>query len=327
MTDQWSQAHLPRALTEALTHIRRYFPPTPVVEAHALSAAVGGRVWLKLESTTPVRTFKVRGALNRLRTLAAQGPVPGVATASAGNHGLGVAWSARQMGIPALVVVPANANPQKVALLQAIGAEVMQHGVDFFAAFHYMQQEAARRGWPVVHAYDDPDVIAGQGTVGLELLEQVPEMDCVLVGVGGGGLIGGVAAAIKERRPAVRIVGVQMAGADSMARSLAAGSVVGIDQVRTIADGLGARAPGQHCFALARRYVDEVIVLDDDALWPAMTLLLQGEHQVAEPAGAAATAALLQYGAARFGRQPVVVISGGNEADAVLAQVCARIHG
>lgn len=317
----------PDQFTQALTHVRRFFPATPAIEAHALSEAVGAQVWLKLESTTPVRSFKVRGALNRLRTLLAAGPVAGIATASAGNHGLGVAWAARQSGIPALVVVPAAANPQKVALLRTLGAEVIQAGVDYFAAFQHMQTVAASRGWPVLHAFDDPDVIAGQGTVGLELLEQVPDLDCVVAGVGGGGLIGGIAAAIKQQRPAVRIVGVQPAGANSMVQSLAAGRVTTLEKVETIADGLSSRAPGEWTLALAQRYVDQVFMQPDEDLLAAVGFLLQREHQVAEPAGAAATAAVLQRGAALFGQRIAIVLSGGNVADRVLAQVAGGLPG
>lgn len=311
------------ALRRAEGVVRRHFAPTPVLTAPRLAARVGAaEVILKLDIATPIRTFKLRGALNKIETLEAAGAAGGVVTASAGNHGLAVAWAARAAGRPAVICVPEGANPQKVAAIAATGARVVQHGVDYQAAFEHCVELGRREGLHLVHAYDDPAVIAGQGTVGLELAAQLPEpVDAVLVGVGGGGLISGLAVALKHLWPGVRVIGVQPEGADSMARSLAAGCIAALDQVRTIADGLGARHPGQWTFALSRRYVDEVVRVSDDDLWAAMAVLLQEERQVVEPAGAAGTAALLRYGAARFGRRVAVVLSGANIADAVLARV------
>lgn len=311
--------------------VRRHFPPTPLIHAPRLSAATGATVDLKLENCTPIRVFKLRGALVKLEALARAGVAGGVATASAGNHGLAVARAARLFGRSALVCVPEGANPQKIALIEAEGARVEQHGRDYQAAFEHCVQLAAAEGRTIVHAYDDPDVISGQGTIGLELLAGGEPYDAVLVGIGGGGLISGVSAAIKQASPGTRVIGVEPAGADAMARSLAAGAPVELERVATIADGLAARQPGQWTFALAQRHVDEVWRVSDEQILQALAFLLREERQVAEPAGGAAVAGLLARGATAAapqvqGRAPrlAVLLSGANIADAVLADVMRR---
>lgn len=300
--------------------VRRYFPPTPLLFAHRLSERLGTEVWLKLESCTPIRTFKLRGAVNKLQALVDAGVTGGVVTASAGNHGLAVARAARLFGRPATVVVPEGANPQKVALIAAEGARVIHHGPDFQAAFERCVAIGEAEGLTVVHAYDDPHVIAGQGTIGLELAECGVAFDTVLMGVGGGGLISGVSAALKALNPAVRVVGVQPEGADSMMRSVRQGRIVELEKVQTIADGLGARKPGVHTLAMTLQHVDEIRTIGDDDLWVAMRTLLREERIVVEPSGAAGTAALLRDGAVGLGRV-VILITGANIADAVLERV------
>jgi threonine dehydratase len=300
--------------------VRRFFPATPVISAPRLSERVGAPVQLKLECFTPIRTFKIRGALAKLQALEAQGIAGGVVTASAGNHGLAVARAARLFGRPAVVCVPEGANPQKKALIEAEGARVVEQGVDYQAAFENCVRIGQAEGLSLVHAYDDPYVIAGQGTVGLELVDAGIEFDTVVMGIGGGGLISGVAAALKALRPQVRIIGVQPEGADSMLRSVKAGQIVELEKVATIADGLGARKPGEHTLPMTQRYVDGLLSVSDDDLWAAMRYLLHEERIVAEPAGAAGVAALLRYGAGGLGRT-VAVVSGANIADAVFQRI------
>lgn len=300
--------------------VRRFFPPTPLIQAPRLSERLGTEVWLKLDSLTPIRTFKIRGALNKLNALVESGMTGGVVTASAGNHGLAVARAARLFGRPATVVVPEGANPQKVALIAAEGARVLQHGQDYQAAFERCLAVGEAEGLTLVHAYDEPHVIAGQGTIGLELAESGLAFDTVLMGIGGGGLISGVAAALKALKPGLRVIGVQPDGADSMIRSVREGRIVELERVQTIADGLGARKPGEHTLAMTQAYVDELRPIGDDDLWTAMRTLLREERIVAEPAGAAGTAALLRDGAAGLGRV-VIMVSGANIADAVLDRV------
>lgn len=293
--------------------VRRAFPPTPLLAAPRLSARLGREVWIKLESTTPIRAFKLRGALVKLEALPA---ARGVITASAGNHGLAVSWAARAHGKPATVVVPETANPQKVEAMRGLGAEVLAHGHDYQAALEHSLVLAEQRGLVSVHAYDDPWIIAGQGTLALEL----PEVDTLVASIGGGGLIAGLAVAWKARRPGGRLVGVEPVGADAMARSLEAGHVVTLDEVRTIADGLGARRPSALTLRLTRAGIDTVVRVEDAALMHALRVLLDDERLIAEPAGAAAVAALLAHPELAVGRT-VVVLSGANVSDAVLAQV------
>jgi len=302
--------------------VRRFFPVTPLIQAPRLSELLGTEVWLKLDSLTPIRTFKIRGALNKLQSLAESGQAGGVMTASAGNHGLAVARAARLFGRPAVVVVPEGANPQKVALITAEGARVVHYGQDYQAAFEHCLAIGQAEGLTLVHAYDDADVIAGQGTIGLELADSGLAFDTVLMGIGGGGLISGVATALKLAMPGVRVIGVQPEGADSMIRSVREGRIVELAKVSTIADGLGARRPGQHTLALTQRYVDQLLPVSDDDLWAAMRTLLRAERIVAEPAGSAGTAALLRHGASGLGRI-VIMVTGANIADSVLEQVMA----
>ncbi len=304
----------------AQSRLSQYLTPTPLQPSTAAREAVGTDVLLKLEMFQPIRVFKIRGALNRILRLRAQGLTGGVITASAGNHGLAVAYAADNFGLQATICVPESGNQAKVRAITRLGARVVQKGQDFQGAVENAQRIAAAEGLTFVHAYDDPDVIAGQGTLGLELTDQ-GGFDAVLLPIGGGGLLGGASLALKERMPDVKVYGVAMSGADSMVRSLAAGKVVELPAVHTIADGLSPRGPSDLTLALAQRYVDDVVVIDDQDLFAALRLLLYEEHLVVEPSGAATLSALMRYGAARFGRRPIAVLSGGFCADDVLGQV------
>lgn len=303
----------------------RLLAPTPTQISNAASETAGVPVLLKLEMFQPIRVFKLRGALNRLTRLHDEGYRGGVVTASAGNHGLAVAYSAQLYSLPATICVPAEANDAKVRAIRRCGAEVVQQGVDFQEALDYALALAQSRGDTFVHAYDDPDVIAGQGTIGLELSAIADRFDSVLLPIGGGGLLGGTALALKTLAPQVRIFGVAMSGADSMVRSLAAGHVVHLPHVHTIADGLSPRSPSERTLDLARRYVDDVVVIEDEDLFRALHLLLFEEHLVVEASGAAPLAALLRHGAARFGQRPALVLTGGNCSDGILRRVAAEM--
>lgn len=300
--------------------VRRFFPPTPTLEARRLSRLLGADIHLKLDCFTPIRTFKLRGALVKMQSLEDIRSEAPVVTASAGNHGLAVARAARLYGRKATVVVPQAANPQKVEAISHEGATVVHHGVDYQAAFEHCLALAHATGAAVVHAYDDPDIISGQGTLGLEL----PACDQFLCGIGGGGLIAGVATTLKTLRagdcPGVQVIGVQPEGADSMAQSLESGRITALTQVKTMADGLGARHPGPWTFELAQRYVDRVLRVSDAALLEAMRVLLREERIVAEPAGVAGLAALLQNPALAKGKV-VIGITGANISDEILARV------
>ncbi|MBO0707212.1 MAG: threonine/serine dehydratase [Candidatus Dormibacteraeota bacterium] len=305
---------------EAAGALRRYLTVTPLQQSFALTEKAGCPVFLKIETTQPTRSFKVRGALNRVLHLGTEERRAGVVSASAGNHGQGVAYAARTFGIPATVYVPVGANEGKVASMRRLGARVVEHGRTFNDANLEALREAARTGAAFVHAYDDPDVVAGQGTVGLELLEQLPDLDTVICPIGGGGLISGLALHLKTRRPDVRIVGVEPAGAAAMHASHRAGRIVMLDRIDTMADGLAASTPSALTFAIAEAFVDELVLVEEPELLRAVRVLMQWEHLLVEPGGAAATAALLYRYRPRAGERIAVLVSGANVADQVLVQ-------
>ena len=290
-------------------HIRT----TPVMSATRLGDAAGVSLSLKCESFQKTGSFKVRGALNALIRLAPERKARGVITVSAGNHAQAVAYAASKTGIKATVVMPAKASPLKVAVSRGYGAEVILYGasgIEAFARAHELERE---RGLVFVHPFDDPDVLAGAGTVGLEIAEQVPELDVLVVGIGGGGLLGGVASAIKDRSPRTRIVGVEPIGAAAMRKSLDAGHPVRLEKLDTIADGLAAPMAGDVTYPIIRDLVDDVVLVSDDEIRQAMRDLISLAKLVVEPAGAAAIAAI---SAGRVGAQPganvTALISGGN---------------
>lgn len=302
--------------------IGRRLHRTPIVTTATLSQRAGLPVWLKLENFQKTGSFKPRGAFNNIMGLPPEKHARGVITISAGNHAQGVAWAAAQVGIPAVVVMPATASPAKADAARGYGARVVLHG-DIAAAFRKLEELREETGMTYVHAFDDDATIAGQGTVGLEIVEDLPEVERVILGVGGGGLIAGVAVAIKESLPGVRIVGVEPTGADAMTRSRAAGSPVRLDRIDTIADGLAPPFVGERNFAIAQKYVDDIILVNDDEIREGMRFLLERCKVLAEPAGAAATAALLAGRAPGTGRT-LVIVSGGNVAPGVLADLLSR---
>ena len=242
----------------------------------------------------------------------------GVITASAGNHGMGVAYAAATFGLPATVFVPESANRLKVEAIKRLGASVASAGHNYNAAYQEALRVQADTGATFVHAYDDPHVVAGQGTIGLEILADLGDVDTVIVPIGGGGLIGGIALYVKERKPGVRVVGVEPAGADAMHRSLAAGRIVTLERVDTIADGLAASAPSALTLDLAARYVDEIVIVQEDEMVHAIGRLFEWEHLLAEPAGAAAAAALLDRHKPAPDEKVVVLLSGANVTDEVM---------
>ena len=308
----------PGDVERAARALDAHLKPTPLQESRAFTDRARCHVHLKIESIQPIRAFKLRGALNKLARMTETQRAAGVITASAGNHGMGVAYAAATFQTPATVFVPASANQFKVESIRRLGARVVAAGRDYNGAYLEALHEQRGSGATFVHAYDDVDVIAGQGTIGLELVRDLDDFDTVLVPVGGGGLIGGIALYVKERRPRVRVIGVEPTGADAMYRSLQAGEVVTLERVATIADGLAASAPGRITFELARRYLDAVIRVEDDEMLRAIRLLFEWEHLLAEPAGAAGIAALLYHHRPSPDERVVVVLSGGNVTDEVM---------
>jgi threonine dehydratase len=288
--------------------------------SRALSELCGGPVWLKCENLQRTGSFKIRGAYTRIARLDDEQRARGVVAASAGNHAQGVALAAQMLGIEATVFMPAQAAIPKVGATRGYGARVHLVGEHIDGSIAAAIEFAERTGAVFVHPFDHPDIIAGQGTVGLELLEQVPDVRTVLVCTGGGGLLGGIAAAVKAQRPDVAVVGVQAAGAAAWPASLEAGVPTALASMRTIADGIAVGQPGKVTFPQVAALVDEILTVDDDALSRALLLCLERAKLLVEPAGAAAVAALLEH-PRRFATPAVAVLSGGNVDPLVLLHV------
>jgi threonine dehydratase len=297
---------------------------TPCPYSETLSALTGARVFVKLENLQMTGSFKERGAANLLLQLSPDERRRGVVAASAGNHGLAVAFHAARLGVSAVIVMPEWAPLAKVTAARRRGAEVVLHGDNFDEAYARAREIEAARDLVFVHPFDDPRVIAGQGTIGLELLEQVPGLDAVLVPVGGGGLLGGVALAVKTERPAVQVIGVQAQEVPGMASALAAGTRVTVPAATTIADGIAVRRVGEHTFDLARRHADRVVTVAEEEIANAILLLLEIEKTVVEGAGAVPLAALANRRVALEGRTVALVISGGNIDVNVIARIIER---
>jgi len=287
----------------AAVRIRGVALRTPLLDVGPLS--------LKCENLQPMGAFKVRGACNMIAQLPPESRAAGVITYSSGNHGQAVALVAQRFGIPAVVVMPETTPPIKVEGVRRYGGEVLFEGTTTLQRKRRAEQELAARGMTMVPPFDDPWVIAGQGTVGLEILEQCPGVTTVYVPAGGGGLISGVSAAIKGMRGGVRIVGVEPEGAAKMSRSRAAGHPVTLERVSSIADGLLAVRPGDLTFEHVQTLVDEVMTVSDDQIRSAVRWLFRNASLVAEPSGAAAVAGALAQGPARSGTT-VAIVSGGN---------------
>ena len=293
---------------------------TPVYRSETLSTACGGEVWLKAENLQRTGSFKIRGAYNRISQLSESERAAGVVAASAGNHGQAVAWAAREVGAKARIFMPLRAPLPKLAATRGYGADVHLHGALLEETLAAAIEFGERTGAVFIHPFDHPDVIAGQGTVGLEILEQVPGVKTILVATGGGGLVGGVASAVKALRPDVRVVGVQAEEAAAYPPSLSAGAPVRLSQTATMADGIAVGEPGLVSFAHVESLVDDVVTVTEQSLSRAVLLCLERRKLVVEPAGAAPVAALLQHVGA-FEPPVVAVLSGGNVDPVLLLQI------
>jgi threonine dehydratase len=305
--------------------VDRYLPRAPIERSPYLSQLLGAEILLKIETFKPTRTFKVRGALNKIASLDDAARARGVVAASAGSHAQGVSYAAHRLGAPATVVMPRGVSETIVGVCRAYGAEVLLEGDlydDTLALAHRIERE---QGKTFVHPYADPLIVAGQGTMGLEILDDVPDVDTVIVPVGGGGLIGGSALALKERRSNVRVVGVEPDGADAVRRSWLAGRPVTLDHPHSVADKLVAKSTDQLNVDLVRKYVDEMVTVTDAALEAATYDYLERLSLLVEPSGAASLAAV-RSGAVVARGKTVLVVSGGNASAQVLARILAE-HG
>ena len=299
---------------------------TPLEPNRALSERVGGPVLLKCENLQRAGSFKIRGAYTRMAALSDAERAHGVVAASAGNHAQGVALAASILGISARIFMPEGAPLPKIQATRGYGAEIEFHGATVDEALVAATEYATRTGAVLIHPFDHPAIVAGQGTVGLEILEQCPDVATVLVCTGGGGLLAGIATAIRAERPGVRIVGVQAEGAAAYPGSLAAGHPVALSTMATMADGIAIGRPGAVPFALIQRHVDDVVTVSEELISRALLFLLERAKLVVEPAGAVGVAALLDDGIAAMLRPPVVAVLSGGNIDPLLMMRVIR-HG
>lgn len=309
------------AAREALAGV---LPRTPVLRSDALDELAGASLWLKAESLQVTGSFKVRGAYNRIRSFTPEELAPGLITVSAGNAALGAAWAARTAGAPLVVVMPENAVPEKLAAVAALGGRIEKDGItNATQAFERLARLRGEHGYTLVHPFDDPFVIAGAATATWELLEEVPDLDCVVVPTSGGGLFAGAILAVRGLAPSARVYGIQPAGADGMVRSLAAGEPTPPERIQTVADGLTAPKPGVLPFELIRRHGEGVLTVSDEAILDAMGLVLRHLRVIVEPSGAAGLAGVLAHEIFR-GRRVGIVLSGSNTGMERVREILAR---
>ena len=296
----------------AAARIQPYLHRTPILPSQTLGRLTKTRLGLKAEHLQRTGSFKARGAINAVLRLSPEQRAVGIVTMSAGNHGQGLAFAASLVGVRCVVFMPETAVPTKVAAIAGYGAECL-FAPSMERLFSTMDAFRAAHGLHYVHPFGDPDVIAGQGTVGLEILSDVPDVEAIVVGTGGGGLLAGIALAVKALRPEVRVIGVEPEGAAAVSRSLAAGYPVTLERIDTVADGLAAPFGAELTQAAIARLVDDIVLVSDDEIIAALRLILERTKQVVEPAGAAAVAALLTGRASlAAGTRTVAVLSGGN---------------
>jgi threonine dehydratase len=312
------------AVEAARVRLRDTIYQTPCPYSETLSELTGTSCHVKLENLQMTGSFKERGAANLLLQLDEAERRRGVVAASAGNHGLAVAFHAERLGIQATIVMPAYAPLIKVTSARRYGAEVILDGANYDEAYEQACARVTQSGAIFVHPFDNPRVVAGQGTLGLELLEQVEGLDAVIAPVGGGGLIAGIGLALKARRPSVRLIGVQATAVPAMQRSLHARERVRVPAAPTIADGIAVRQVGEVTFDLVTRLVDDIVTVDEEELANAILLLLEIEKTVVEGAGAAPLAALLNRPLGLEGRRVALVLSGGNIDVTMLARIIER---
>jgi len=297
---------------------------TPLYLSAALSKLTNANVYLKLECYQPIRVFKIRGAANKITQLSAEEKERGLVAASSGNHGLAVSYLAKLVGTQATVVVPTTAVEEKVRAIEEYGAKVVKEGLFHDERFAKALEIQESTGAVLIPPFDDPDIIAGQGTIGLEILESLPDADAVVVPIGGGGLISGIATAIKGLKPSARVYGVEPERASSMYHSVKNGKITRLTDTTSIADGLAAREPGKLTFDCTRRHVDEILLVTEEEIERAVFTTMKECHLIIEPSAAAAIAALLAKLHPERQAKIVVVVSGGNISLKLLRQILSK---
>ena len=308
----------------ALNRIRRDIRVSPCTHSETFSGLTQNSIFLKLDNQQRTGAFKERGALNKLLTLNGEERARGVIAASAGNHAQGVAYHAGRHGIRAHIVMPLPTPLTKVSSTRAYGAEVLLHGANYDEAYGKAIELSEQDRLTLIHAFDDDAVIAGQGTLGLEILSQSPDIEAIVSPIGGGGLIGGIACAVKETNSRVKVYGVQPSRLPSMKAAVAQGKPVTLDAAKTIADGIAVRRAGERTLPLVQRYVDDIVTVEEEEIANAILLLLEHEKTLAEGAGAAAIAALLNRKLPLEEKRVAVLVCGGNIDVTLLARIIER---
>lgn len=314
----------PNDVKAAHAAIGRHIGVSPCVPSPGLSELAGCELVLKMENLQRTGAYKDRGAMNAVLNLDDRQKKAGVIAASAGNHAQGLAFAAKKNGVHAVIVMPETAPIAKIKGTARYGAEIVLHGAGYDDAFGRATELQKEKGYTFVHAFDDPRVIAGAGTVGLELLAQAPALDVVVVPIGGGGIVAGMSLVMKDANPKVRVVGVQAETIASMKASVEAGKIVTV-KGSTIADGIAVATPGRHTFPIVRKYVDEIVTVGEEEIAQAILTLLESEKTVTEGSGAAGVAAILNGKVGNIaGKKVAVVLSGGNIDTTFLAKVLEK---
>ncbi|MBI4642120.1 MAG: threonine ammonia-lyase [Candidatus Tectomicrobia bacterium] len=313
-----------RQIKEAFVRVQEVAHLTPLQSSNTLSRLAGSQVFLKMENLQKTGSFKIRGAYNKLATLNPSVRSKGVIAASAGNHAQGVAWAATRFEVPSTIVMPELSSISKRLATKGYGAEVIIAGANFDESFSIAEQMAQERGLTLIHAFDDEEVIAGQGTIGLELLKAIPDMNSVVIPIGGGGLISGVSLALKETNPHVKIIGVEAAGAAAMFLSRRVKTPVELQSLHTIADGIAVKKIGEITYPVIERYVDEIVTVNEDEIAAAILILMERSKTIVEGAGAVSVAAILEKGSVIKGPKVVALLSGGNIDVNILARIIEK---
>ncbi|MGF3554280.1 MAG: threonine ammonia-lyase [Thermoplasmatota archaeon] len=309
---------------EAYDILKPVVKRTPLEKSKTFSKLTKTNIYLKLENFQTTGSFKIRGAYNKIYHLSEKEKSQGVVCASAGNHAQGVAHASKLLGVKSTVFMPIYTPPTKIIATKSYGAHVILKGFTYDDSAAAAKKYAEEKNISFVHAFNDEYVIAGQGTIGIEIFESLPDVDVVVVPVGGGGLISGIALALKSLKPTVKIIGVEAEGAQSMKKSLEKNKIVPLKSINTIADGIAVKTPKKLTFELAKKYVDNVCTVNDEEIANALYLLLQRSKLVVEPAGAVALAAILSKKVNFPGKNVVAVLSGGNVNLSLLTQIIER---
>ncbi|MDA8227250.1 MAG: threonine ammonia-lyase [Desulfitobacterium hafniense] len=313
-----------KKIQEAREAIKSFVHHTPLNRSSTFSNMTGAEIYLKMENLQKTGSFKVRGAAYKISMLSAEERRFGVLAASAGNHAQGVAMAATRFGIPSTIVMPESAPLTKISATEGYGAKVILSGAVYDDAYQKALELKEQNGATFIHAFDDFDVIAGQGTIGIEILEDLPDVDTILVPVGGGGLLAGIATAIKSLKPAVKIIGVEASGASCMLEAMKKGCPVNLETVNTLADGIAVKCAGNLTFACIHKLVDEIVTVEEEEISAAILVLMERAKTIAEGAGAVTLAAAMQKKVDLKGQKAVLLISGGNIDVNFLAQIIER---